>query len=201
MVNKIAVNPLGVRGAGNIVSPKTLSDFNEFNSDVISGEEYVNGTTMTVYTVSYWNGAYFTITSDDVVPYGASSFVVSATLKREDNDSAIDNATVTCTVNDDTVLTGTTNSSGVVSFTVDTDDTVKSYIVKLQFGGLSGQGGGFKVTRVLVIDLENINIALTGDKSIIQSGESLVLSATLTGEYDGNIVPLRNKLVEFFIEE
>jgi hypothetical protein len=201
MVNKIAVNPLGVRGAGNIVSPKTLSDFNEFNSDVISGEEYVNGTTMTVYTVSYWNGAYFTVTSDDVVPYGASSFVVSATLKREDNDSAIDNATVTCTVNDDTVLTGTTNSSGVVSFTVDTDDTVQSYIVKLQFGGLSGQGGGFKVTRVLVIDLENINIALTGDKSIIQSGESLVLSATLTGEYDDNIIPLRNKLVEFFIEE
>ena len=201
MVNKIAVNPLGVRGAGNIVSPKTLSDFNEFNSDVISGEEYVNGTTMTVYTVSYWIGAYFTVTSEDVVPYGASSFVVSATLKRNDNDSAIDNATVTCTVNDDTVLTGTTNSSGVVSFTVDTDDTVKSYIVKLQFGGLSGQGGGFKVTRVLVIDLENINIALTGDKSIIQSGESLVLSATLTGEYDGNIVPLRNKLVEFFIEE
>jgi hypothetical protein len=201
MVNKIAVNPLGVRGAGNIVSPKTLSDFNEFNSDVISGEEYVNGTTMTVYTVSYWNGAYFTVTSDDVVPYGDSSFVVSATLKREDNDSAIDNATVTCTVNDDTVLTGTTNSSGVVSFTVDTDDTVQSYIVKLQFGGLSGQGGGFKVTRVLVIDLENFNLALTGDKSIIQSGESLVLSATLTGEYDGNIVPLRNKLVEFFIEE
>jgi hypothetical protein len=201
MVNKIAVNPLGVRGAGNIVSPKTLSDFNEFNSDVISGEEYVNGTTMTVYTVSYWNGAYFTITSEDVVPYGASSFVVSATLKRNDNDSAIDNATVTCTVNDDTVLTGTTNSSGVVSFTVDTDDTVKSYIVKLQFGGLSGQGGGFKVTRVLVIELENLNLALTGDKSIIQSGESLVLSATLTGEYDDNIIPLRNKLVEFFIEE
>jgi hypothetical protein len=201
MVNKIAVNPLGVRGAGNIVSPKTLSDFNEFNSDVISGEEYVNGTTMTVYTVSYWNGAYFTITSDDVVPYGASSFVVSATLKREDNDSAIDNATVTCTVNDDTVLTGTTNSSGVVSFTVDTDDTVQSYIVKLQFGGLSGQGGGFKVTRVLVIELENLNLALTGDKSIIQSGESLVLSATLTGEYDDNIIALRNKLVEFFIEE
>jgi hypothetical protein len=201
MVNKIAVNPLGVRGAGNIVSPKTLSDFNEFNSDVISGEEYVNGTTMTVYTVSYWNGAYFTVTSDDVVPYGASSFVVSATLKREDNDSAIDNATVTCTVNDDTVLTSTTNSSGVVSFTVDTDDTVQSYIVKLQSGGLSGQGGGFKVTRVLVIELENLNLALTGDKSIIQSGESLVLSATLTGEYDDNIIPLRNKLVEFFIEE
>jgi hypothetical protein len=42
---------------------------------------------------------------------------------------------------------------------------------------------------------------LTGDKSIIQSGESLVLSATLTGEYDDNIIPLRNKLVEFFIEE
>jgi hypothetical protein len=104
-------------------------------------------------------------------------------------------------VNDDTVLTGTTNSSGVVSFTVDTDDTVQSYIVKLQSGGLSGQGGGFKVTRVLVVDLENFNLALTGDKSIIQSGESLVLSATLTGEYDGNIVPLRNKLVEFFIEE
>ena len=201
MVNKIAVNPLGVRGAGNIVSPKSLTDYGSYNSKLVEASEEVNGTTMTVYTVSYLNGAYFTITSDDVVPYGASSFVVSATLKRNDNDSAIGSATVTCTVNDDTVLTGTTNSSGVVSFTVDTDDTVKSYIVKLQFGGLSGQGGGFKVTRVLVIDLENINLALTGDKSIIQSGESLVLSATLTGEYDDNIIPLRNKLVEFFIEE
>ena len=201
MVNKVTVNPSGVRGAGNIVSPKSLSDFNDYNSKVSSASETVNGATMTVYTVSYVSGAYFVISSESIVPAGVSSFVVTATLKRKDTNAFIPNAEVTCTVNDDTVLTAQTNSNGVVSFTIEADEDTLQYIVKLRYGGATGLGGGFEVTRVLSVDLDEITVNLTGDKTIIQSGETLNLTATVTGVYDGVSYPLKNKLVEFFIEE
>ena len=77
MVNKVTVNPLSVRGAGDIVSSKTASDFDVYNSTIVSSSEDVGGATMTVYTVSYVNGTYFKISSDNIIPVGETSFTVS----------------------------------------------------------------------------------------------------------------------------
>ena len=198
MVNKVTVNPLSVRGAGDIVSPKTASDFDVYNSTIVSGSEDVGGATMTVYTVSYVNGTYFTVSSGSVVLISDNTFTVSAVLKLNSDDSVVSGATVTCTVNDDTVLSGTTDSTGTVSFTVDTVSGVGKYIVKLVYAGTESVGGAFKVTGLLAVDLDSLSLSLTGDKTIVGSGETVTLSALLTANLDGTDYPVDGFPVEIY---
>ena len=197
MVDKVSVNPLSVRGAGDIVSPKTASDFDVYNSTIVSSSEDVDGAVMTVYTVSYVNGTYFTVSSGSVVIISDNTFIVSAVLKLNSDDSVVSGATVTCTVNEDTVLSGTTDSTGTVSFTVDTVSGVGKYIVKLVYAGTENVGGAFKVTGLLAVDLDSLSLSLTGDKTIVGSGETATLSALLTGNVDSTDVPVARETVEF----
>lgn len=201
MVDKVSVNPLSVRGAGDIVSPKTASDFDVYNSTITSNSEDVNGAVMTVYTVSYVNGTYFTVSSGSVVPVSDNTFIVSAVLKLNSDDSVVSGATVTCTVNDDTVLSGTTDSTGTVSFTVDTVSGVGKYIVKLVYAGTESVGGAFRVTRLISVDLDSLSLALTGNKTIIQTNDSCALIATLTGiGVDGERIGVPGQTVTVYEE-
>lgn len=198
MVDKISVNPLSVRGAGDIVSPKTSTDFDVYNSTITSNSEEVDGATMTVYTVSYVNGTYFKISSDNIIPVGETSFTVSAVLRQSSDDSAVSGATVTCLMNNETELTGTTDTGGNVSFTFDMVEDVGKYIVKLMYKGSGGNGGAFKVTGLLCVDLTTLLLGLTGDKTIIQTGDDLTLTATLTGtDSTGATIGLPHQRVYF----
>lgn len=49
MVEKITITPNMVRGLGDIISPKTLSDFNKHNSKLTTTTDTVNGTTQNIY--------------------------------------------------------------------------------------------------------------------------------------------------------
>ena len=198
MVNKVTVNPLSVRGAGDIVSSKTASDFDVYNSTIVSSSEDVGGATMTVYTVSYVNGTYFKISSDNIIPVGETSFTVSAVLRQSSDDSAVSGATVICLMNNETELTGTTDTSGNVSFTFDMVEDVGKYIVKLMYKGSGSIGGAFKVTGLLCVDLTTLQLGLTGDKTIIQTGDDLTLTATLTGtDSTGATIGLPHQRVYF----
>lgn len=53
MVERITVSPERVRGAGNIVSPKTDSDFDGYNSLLSTRDDEVSGK---IYTISYNGG-------------------------------------------------------------------------------------------------------------------------------------------------
>ena len=201
MVDKVSVNPLSVRGAGDIVSPKTASDFDVFNSTITSSSEDVDGATMTVYTVSYVNGTYFKISSDNIIPVGETSFTVSAVLKKNSDDSVVSGASVSCTVNGDSVLTGTTDSNGSVSFTIPTMEDVPKYTVKLVYSGTDGIGGAFKVTGLICVDLTTLALALTGNKTITQTNDSCALIATLTGiGVDGERIGVPGQTVTVYEE-
>lgn len=199
MVNKIAVNPLEVRGAGNIVSPKTLSDFNEFNSDVTSAEEVVNGTTMTVYTESYLNGSYMTVTAPKYVNIGTESATISAVLKYSQTGSLINSAPIECYVNDLLIESKSTDGNGTVSFTIPVTDTVSVYTVKLRYAGNTNVAGCFTVVRFYQYDITDLN--LIGDKSVIQSGDTCNLIAILTGTgVDGETIPISGQTVSIYEE-
>lgn len=52
MVEKIIVSPESIRGLGNIVSPKSSSDFTVEDCTIATSTATVNGVSMTVYTLT-----------------------------------------------------------------------------------------------------------------------------------------------------
>ena len=61
MVEKITITPNMVRGLGDIISPKTLSDFNKQYSTLTTTTDTVHGVTTTIYdldsTILFWDKA------------------------------------------------------------------------------------------------------------------------------------------------
>ena len=56
MVEKIIVNPESIRGLGNIMLPKSVTDFELYNSTLSESEDTVYGTTKTVFVLEYDSG-------------------------------------------------------------------------------------------------------------------------------------------------
>ncbi len=180
-MDKVIVNPSEVRGLGDIVSPKSLSDY-------IGGE--VSSVGDGVFELEYLDGSFLTLTVPATISGDDTSFSVSATLK-DSSDTAISSATVYCDVNG-TVLTGTTNSNGVVSFTVNTDGSSR-YDVKVYYTGTSTVAGTVRQCIVRVSDAELTEIGLVTDKSVIQSGDTVHFISQVTGTGD-----LSGVTVEFY---
>ena len=100
MVDKITVNPSEVRGAGDIVSPKSSSDFDFYNSYIQQGTDLVNSMPMTVYTMYRRYSETLVLEYDKFIGYteGLNSFPIKATLKDHNGDYLV-GKTLTCTVN------------------------------------------------------------------------------------------------------
>ena len=175
MVDKISVNPLGVRCLGNIVSPKTVSDFNEYYCNLSSGTDTIDGVSRTVYTSEYKVGSTITLEYTNLIGTTDASFTVKCTLKNNSN-TAINGATVYLDVND-TVLNGTTNSSGVYTFTVNTDGSSK-YRFKAYYQGTSSLAGCLANGVVYSADADTIDLLV--DKPIIQDDDTTHLIAILS---------------------
>ena len=68
-MEKIIVNPLSVRGLGDIVSPKILADFDVCDSVLATSTDTVNGVSMTVFTTSYRSGSRLLKSGDGFIVY------------------------------------------------------------------------------------------------------------------------------------
>ena len=174
-MDKVSVNPGSVRCLGNIVSPKTSTDFGTLNGTVSSGSDTVNSQTMTVYSTDYLVGSSITLSYDKLIDEEDTSFTVTATLK-DNTSTVVDGATVYCDVND-TVTSGTTNSSGVCTFTVATDGSSK-YRFKVYYQGTVSLAGC--VANGVVYSADPDNIDLLSDAPIIQDDETSHLIAILS---------------------
>lgn len=190
MVEKIIVSPLEVRGLGDIVSSKQASDFLVYKGMVSSGTDSTLGT---VFSESYKAGSSLTLSNVRRISSDASSFTVSATLK-DSSSVVISGATVYCDVNG-TVSTGTTNSSGVVSWSITTNGS-ELYHIRVYYLGSSTVGGSFAGTSVAVSGTAS-ELDLQANKPVIQTGEVSNLWATLT-DTDGKGVPFAS--VNFYEE-
>ena len=112
-MEKIIVNPKGVRGLGNIVKPTTYMNYGEYNSN-IGG--YTSPTYGYVYNMSVITGSYLTLSYNKLMT-STGNLTVTATLKQSSDNSVITGSIVRCYYNNDS-YTATTNSSGVATFTL-----------------------------------------------------------------------------------
>ena len=202
MVEKKVIIPEEVRGLGDIVSPKSASDFLCYSSKVTSSTDTNYGT---VYTESYTAGSSITLTGfSNVIPSDSSSITVTGSLKDSSNN-AISSATIKYRVNDVGVAT-TTDNNGAFTFTVNIGDPSDhviapstSYEIRIWYEGSSTVGGCFLNTKAYAIDPDSL--CLVSDKKIIQTGDYAELVARLTGtNYTGETVGIPGQTVYFYEE-
>ena len=158
-MDKVSVNPGKVRCLGNIVSPKTASDFGTLNGTIASSTDTVNSQSMTVYSTDYLVGSSITLSYTKLIGEDTASFTVSATLKNNSN-SAINGATVYFDCNG-TVTNATTNSSGVASFTVTTDGS-NEYRFRAYYTGTGSLAGSSAYGQVFALEVTHVTLYSTG---------------------------------------
>ena len=196
-MERVIVNPGNVRGLGNIVSPKTLTDFSVCNGKLASSTESVNNVDMTVYTSSYLAGSSLSLSYTNLIATTDTSFTISVALK-DNTDSAVNGATVYLLVNDASPVSATTNSSGVATFSVDSDGSSK-YNLKCYYDGSVSLGGSVAFGIVYCVDVEELT--LIASKNNIQITDTDCLIATLTGtNLDSEPVRIKGQLIEIFEE-
>ena len=177
-MDRIVFKPGEVRGGGNIISPsKTLSDFQRYDCELSKNTETIDNTSMTVFGEYYLPGSYFIVDYQDWLPLDTTEFTVNAVLKTNAG-AVISGATVKCTVNNETVLTSTTNSSGEVSFTITAEDYY-IYTCRLEYEGTSSVAGCIENTIVKIGEIDNVD--LIGESPITSVDEDKWLLATVTG--------------------
>ena len=200
-MDKIIVNPLDVRGLGNIVSPKTISDFGVLNGTLSSGSDTVNNQSMTVYSTDYLVGSSISLSavdgnSDTVDVITDSQVTVYAVLK-DDDDTVIEGATVYFNVNG-TISSDVTDNTGEAegpTINYGGDDDV--YYIRAYYTGTGSLAGCCAYKRLYNIS-SVVSLVLYGDKIIIQAGDTLKLLAKVEGtDVDGSIVPVPNSRVIF----
>ena len=179
-MEKIIVNPLSVRGLGDIVSPKILADFDVCDSVLASSTDTVNGVSMTVFTTSYRSGSRLLKSGDGFIVYtpDLTSMSVNVLLKTK-SGSVISSASVSCIVDNETTLTATTNSSGEANFTIPFVEGESYYSLRFVYGGTSSVAGCSIYGRIFVGVPEELT--LQGSDDLITVDETSRLTATLTG--------------------
>ena len=174
-MEKIIVNPLSVRGLGDIVSPKILADFDVCDSVLASSTDTVNGVSMTVYTTSYRSGSRLLKSGDGFIVYtpDLTSMSVSAVLKTK-SGSAISSASVSCIIDNETTLTATTNSSGKANFTIPFVEGESYYSLRFVYGGTSSVAGCSIYGRIFVGVPEELTLQGSDDLITVDETSRLI---------------------------
>jgi len=195
-MEKIIVKPNEVRALGDIVSPKTSSDFLPYQSSIASGTDTDYGT---VYTSGVLASSNLTVNGSRWITPSGDNFTVSVVLKNSSN-TAISSATVQCIVNEDNVLTATTGNDGTATFTIPKVTDVCVYDLLFTYAGTSSIAGCFRGFKIYT-GSDEWDLDLIGEKSIIQTDETDVLIARITAEdCNGEVVGVPGETVYFFEE-
>ena len=192
-MERISVIPESIRGLGNVVSPKSISDFMlDGGYLTYNGSELVDGKVTGSYGLSHLADCVLTLTVPSSI--SGDSFVVSGLLKTHGGLSVISGATVYCQVNNGDILSGTTNSSGVVEFTIPVTGA-SVYGGRVFYNGDSSHGAVFTSFSIVTAVADSID--LVSDKSVIGTGDVAELLATVKTEDDK---PVPYQTVYFFEE-
>ena len=188
-MEKIIVNPKGVRGLGNIVSPNTNSPmtgrFGEYNTNL---DTYVSNYER-VYTARPITGSYLTLSYNKIMT-STGNLTVTATLKNSSDDSVITSKQLSCYFNNET-YTATTNSSGVATFTLPVLDEGEYNFHIIWTGTQNTTAGCIRAGCFYCGDIEEIQLYSTNE--LIGNGDTCTLvcecspntaGATVTFSYD-----------------
>ena len=197
MVDKISVNPESVRCLGNIVSPKTQSDFDLYNSSIVPSTATINDVVKPVFGVNYRNGEYIILDYNPFEVYSEemSTFNVKATLHKPGGD-VYPGQTLSCVLSTNDVLSGRTNSKGQVTFDIPAS-VGGVYEFRVSYNS-TDNGGCSKTGKVVVGDLNNIK--LVSEKNINDLTDDNRLFATVNGEVNGTLLTIPGVPVYFYEE-
>ena len=84
-MDKIIVPFEDIRGLGDIVTPKSLSDFQEYFSVISTDTEEIDGILTTVYTMDYSGSIFLLQVSKSIVPSGGT-ITITVTLTDEQGE-------------------------------------------------------------------------------------------------------------------
>lgn len=194
-MEKIIVKPKSVRCLGNIVSPKSIGSFLGDNIKVTSSTDSAYGT---VFTGEYLSGSYIQLEYDKCISSEDTSFTVSATLKKNIDNSAITSTPVYFNVNGN-VTYANTNGNGVASITIPVDGS-SEYNLNVYWPGDSSVAAGCKVTAKIAV-VDSYSLDFFTDKSILQTDDTSYLVARVTGTSPtGDVVGVPGQTVLFYEE-
>lgn len=199
-MDKLIVDVGKIRGLGNIVSPKSSSDFEIRSSKITSSNEIINQENTQVFLLNYLNGSKLNMVNNNWIEYSSdmTSFIVTCKLLYH-TGNVIYSAPVTCTINDTTILNGTTDNMGLVNFTIPLQPSVSTYKLKITYNGNSNVAAYTLYTIVRVGNITGLN--LTSNKNTIQAGDTCYLLATLTGtNTNGEIIPIQGQKISIYEE-
>ena len=200
MAEKVTVNPLEVRGAGDIVSPKTAYDFGFYNSYVNQTTTVVNGVPMTVFNMGSRSQESLELDFDKFVNYteDLNSFPLRATLKNS-TGSPLVGKRLTCTVDGVDVYSANTNSRGQVVFNVPVTHS-GDYYCTVQYTTQTGGnvGGATRSVKVFVGELNSIT--LKASRNPVGTGDLSALVCNVDCFIDDERFPAPNVPVSFYEE-
>ena len=164
MVEKIIVNPLNVRGHGNIVSSKTVEDFTTYNSSLSFEDSF--------YTMEFTESA---ITISLVVSSGTVSVgeAVTCTATVLDNGVAVPNVSVRFFDGNSVLGTVESDSNGEAVLSVSTL-SAGSHSIVASYGGQSSSAVSVTVNKLTT------SISLSSNKASCYIDETFTLSGTLS---------------------
>lgn len=186
MVEKIIISPESIRGLGNIVMPKTGADFEEYNCTMEVSEDTVNGETVTVYVLTPETTTISLVLSSSVDSCGIGDSVVLSVTVTEDS-VPVSGASVSFKLAGAEVGTGTTNSSGVATYTYTATD-VGSLNFTSVYAGHSSNSVSVVVSHDYSIAFDSSSYSTSDgsvtcyvtllDNSVAVSGASISLTGT-----------------------
>ena len=184
MVEKITINPTKVRAYGNIMNVKTDEDYELVDCTITEATDTINGVSMTVYLLEpdLGESTTLTVTSSSATLVLDGTVTISATLKDSSN-VAISGATVTFKEGSTTLGTGTTNSSGVATYTY-TGATTGSHTVSGVYGGDSTYASSTGSVS-LTVNKKSTSTSLTTSSASVTVGTSVTFTATVTSGGSG----------------
>lgn len=184
MADKIIISPTRVRAYGNIINVKSDDDYELVDCTITESTATINGVSMGVYLMEpdLGEATSLTVTSSSSTLVLDGTVTISATLKDSSN-VAINGATITFKEGSTTLGTGTTNSSGVATYTY-TGATTGSHTVSGVFGGDSTYASSTGSVS-LTVNKKSTSTALTTSSASVTVGTSVTLTATVTSGGSG----------------
>ena len=162
MVEKITISPSEVRGYGDIVSPKTTEDFDNYISSLTLSDG--------LYTLEYAANGIILTASPSIINVGEST-VLTATVTVE--GTVVVGGTVTFYDGETSLGTDVTDSEGVASLTV-SNLTYGTHSLTAVYDVYTGNTVTVTVNRLVP------TISFSSSESVVESGDTFTLSGVLS---------------------
>lgn len=187
MVERITVNPEEIRGLGNIVEKHTIDDYITYNCSIEAGTATIGGVETEVYEMEMGSPTVtVSLSASSSTVYVGTIVTLTATVLEE--GSALEDAAVEFLQGTTVIGTGTTNSSGVATYSY-TTDTIGTVSLSCRSNNVISDSVDITVNK------HTTTTSITTNHSIVEVLSDVLLTATVVDESNNPVV---NEYVDFY---